>query len=657
MNNDIYSFYELVETYKVKIPIIQRDYAQGRTRNLAICRNFLKAIKESIVNDKTINLDFIYGNVDRDIFLPLDGQQRLTTLFLLHWYSFVRETDMESPIRECLKKFTYETRLSSRRFCDSLLNNPISLDDSVLISEQILDSKWFFISWKNDATIRAMLKTIDLIHEIFKDVESVWDALVNRKNVIFHLLVLENFGLSDDLYIKMNARGRVLTPFENLKAEIQDKSARENWEEGYNEIDKFSYRIDSVWTNFLWHHFKKDNSVDNAHMNFITTMVMARLSTGQLLKGADRIEVIRRLNDSNSDRELIKYIDEKTFRYIYDVYELYCDLVERDSLPGLNINMWRHTPEKNLLYEILLGTNTSYTHKILFYAQTEYLLRQKSIVGGNFEEWMRVVRNIVSRADITVDGKRNDIVRSPEAFYGAMNLVSELAEGCGNIYHYLCTTSLLSSFAREQVREEILKAEIICKRTEQKGLLFRTEDNELLRGRIMFALECAGYQRDIDEIDFELLAKIQAVFEKYFNRELESNCKESDKLRRAMLTMEVDGKYQFYNYWWSYWYAGEADKRKLFPSYREMEYFIGLNEFKPYFKKLVMQLITKNYDEIIEDFEKPVQMENWQYRLIKEEKLFGDCKSKYIAIPKERTCCYLLRGRRPSDTERCPRVV
>ena len=30
----------------------------------------------------------------------------------------------------------------------------------------------------------------------------------------------------------MNARGRLLTPFENLKAEIQDKASTNNWEAG-----------------------------------------------------------------------------------------------------------------------------------------------------------------------------------------------------------------------------------------------------------------------------------------------------------------------------------------------------------------------------------------------------------------------------------------
>jgi hypothetical protein len=95
---------------------------------------------------------------------------------------------------------------------------------------------------------------------------------------------------------------------------------------------------------------------------------------------------------------------------------------------------------------------------VLFYAQTEYLLRNQTIIQEQYEEWMRVVRNIISRADLTADGKRSDIVRSPETFYGAIILVTELAAGCGNIYNHLCSTGISSSFAREQVKEEIIKA-------------------------------------------------------------------------------------------------------------------------------------------------------------------------------------------------------
>lgn len=657
MSKDIYSFYELVQSYKVKVPIIQRDYAQGRKRNITICENFLKALKDSITNDKTINLDFIYGNVEDEVFLPLDGQQRLTTLFLLHWYAFIKENKTDESIRANLKKFSYETRLSSRRFCEALLENTSSIDiGGNTISEQILDSKWFFISWKNDSTIRAMLRTIDTIHSVFKDVNNIWDSIVNKKNIVFHLLILENFGLSDDLYIKMNARGRLLTPFENLKAEIQDKSSKNNWEANKNETDKFSYRIDGRWTHFLWQNFKKNNSIDEAHMNFITTIVMAKLATGQLLKGAERTELIKKLNDNNSYRDLIKYIDEETFNYIYNAYELYCNLFESETVPDLNIVMWRHEPDGDLLNQILLGSNTSYTHKILFFAQTEYLLNNNIVDKEKYEEWMRVVRNIVSRADITPDGKRNDIVRSPETFNGAINLVNELSAGCKDIYDYLNNNSVSSSFAREQVKEEILKAKILINTPHNKELIHKTEDNELLRGRITFALECANYKDKIDTIDFELLQKVQMVFETYFNKEMECGNLEFDKLRRALLTIEVNGNYCYYNYWWSYWNAGEAEKRKLFPLYREVEYFIGLSEYNIYFKKLVTVLINQSYDEIISNFVKPESMENWQYRLIKEENLLFNCNAKYIAISQDRSYCYLLKGKRPSDTDGCQKI-
>lgn len=657
MERDIFTFYELVEHFEVRIPILQRDYAQGREENISICKNFLKAIKDSIQSDQTINLDFIYGNVDNGAFLPLDGQQRLTTLFLLHWYACEKEHSAEEH-RKTLKRFSYETRLSSRRFCESLLDNMILVDHSESsISEQILDSKWFYLSWKQDPTIRAMLRTIDLIHASFNDVDGLWRALVDQRDIVFHLLILENFGLSDDLYIKMNARGRLLTPFENLKAEIQDKAIKSNWETSKKEYDKFSYKIDGNWTDFLWQNYNRHHSVDSAHMNFITTLIMTALPVGQVLKGAERIEVIRKLNVTNSARDLINYIDQDTFDYICTVYELYAHLTENQDVPALNLILWRHEPEKDLLNQILLGYYTSYTHKVLFYAQTRYLLSNPTIQQTRYEEWMRVVRNIVSRADLTPDGKRSDIVRSPEAFNGAIALINEIADGCGDIYNYLCNANISSSFAREQVKEEILKANIIQTFPEYKQLIFDTEDNELLRGKIMFALECAGYQTKIEEIDFELLAKVQTVLYQYFNKELDSLSVEFDKFRRAMLTIEVSGKYQYYNYWWSYWNAADAEKRKLFPSFREIEYFIGLSEYKAYLKKLILKLTETDYDGILSNFVKPDKMENWQYRLVVEKKLLSNCTSKYIAIAKDRTYCYLMRSKRPSDISGSVKVI
>lgn len=78
----------------IVIPKIQRDYAQGRSTLEAVrVRNkFLDALYDA-VEGTPITLDFVYGNIDKNgVLTPLDGQQRLTTLFLLHWFAAKKRT-------------------------------------------------------------------------------------------------------------------------------------------------------------------------------------------------------------------------------------------------------------------------------------------------------------------------------------------------------------------------------------------------------------------------------------------------------------------------------------------------------------------------------------------------------------------------------------
>lgn len=648
---DIKTFYELISERRIQIPIIQRDYAQGRRANLEICNDFLHAIKESLTNKTQINLDFVYGNDIEDIFQPLDGQQRLTTLFLLHWYAYQKETEDEL-IEQTLLNFSYQTRISSRRFCESLVRHRMDISDETSISDVIRDSEWYFLSWENDPTIRAMLNSIDLIHKTFFDMDDIWNALTKERMITFNLLVLENFGLSDDLYIKMNARGRLLTPFENLKAEIQDKSSSNKWEESRTETEKFAHKIDTEWTDFLWDKYNVNNSIDKAHMNFISTIVMISVANSPLYEASDRLDYIQRINDNINDRSLIKLIDEDTFNYLYKNYELYSRLDDID----LNMVMWIHEPYKNILNQILVGSSTSYTHKVLFYAQTEYLIKCESFNQEKYEDWMRVIRNIVSRGDVTSEGSRPSIIRSPEAFSSVIALIGELKEGCEDIYKYLSKNEIASGYARGQTNEEIIKAKIITEMPQYKKLIHETEDNELIRGRIAFPLLCSGYKNKITDIDFEYLEKVSNVFKDNFNKELDSNDEEFDLLRRALLTIEVDGHYKFYEYWCSFWNAEQIDKRKLFTLFREIEYFIGKDDFVPYFQKLVDKLINNSYEQIIDSFNKPQNMANWQYRLIKEPELITICDKKHIAIPKDDSYCYLLKGKRPSSSDNCIKI-
>ena len=82
------NFWSLLSKYPVTIPIIQRDYAQGRlSKEVEQIRNeLLNTLYNAAHIDEKVDFDFIYGSVEENEFIPLDGQQRLTTLFLLHWY-------------------------------------------------------------------------------------------------------------------------------------------------------------------------------------------------------------------------------------------------------------------------------------------------------------------------------------------------------------------------------------------------------------------------------------------------------------------------------------------------------------------------------------------------------------------------------------------
>ena len=97
-----YTFWKLIHEYAIEIPIIQRDYAQGRNSSNAseIRRSLLSNIFDAINNNRNLDFDFIYGTAENGILYPLDGQQRLTTLFLLHWYAAEKDDVMDADYEE-----------------------------------------------------------------------------------------------------------------------------------------------------------------------------------------------------------------------------------------------------------------------------------------------------------------------------------------------------------------------------------------------------------------------------------------------------------------------------------------------------------------------------------------------------------------------------
>jgi hypothetical protein len=295
-----YSFIELQKRYQILIPQIQRDYAQGRedksSENKIKSHDFILKIIEVLTKDTSkLNLDFVYGYTkkiakDKFEFIPLDGQQRLTTLWLLHWYlSPKKETEQNGikmvtvtdEFKELLKNFTYETRNSSKRFCEKLIEEYLPVSDDVCTA--IKDANWFMASWHNDPTVVSMLNMLNAIQEQDLDKDKAWRNLLENRKITFDYIDIrsDEFKLTDELYIKMNSRGRPLTSFENFKARfseilsakdtdyVNDKLDYEGTQITFQEY--FAFKIDNTWTDLFWNFgLKKHKDISSCFMNFFT---------------------------------------------------------------------------------------------------------------------------------------------------------------------------------------------------------------------------------------------------------------------------------------------------------------------------------------------------------------------------------------------------
>ena len=219
----------------IEIPLFQRDYAQGRDdqRTRAIRSRFLDALHAALTGETSLGLDFIYGEVRDGKLEPLDGQQRLTTLFLLHWYVASRCDALDDG--QGWKGFTYATRPSARLFCERLTKHPLPLTAGSDVSAWITDQSWYLHLWRFDPTVQAMLVTLNAIAERFAadDAERLWARLTDESDpaIWFQLLPIHEMGAADALYIKMNSRGKPLTAFEAFKAGASAKRATTGFDE------------------------------------------------------------------------------------------------------------------------------------------------------------------------------------------------------------------------------------------------------------------------------------------------------------------------------------------------------------------------------------------------------------------------------------------
>lgn len=520
---------------RIRIPIIQRDYAQGRPEEAEVREDFLQAIEVALnkpADDPSLpfNLDFIYGSVEggeETRFLPLDGQQRLTTLFLLHWYLAWKDRNWDTFARlfrtNGKSRFSYSVRPSSNEFFDALVSfEAKDTPDSVnKLSALITDQPWYFRSWRLDPTIQSVLFMLDAIHGRFASSSNLFERLISEEQpaITFELLDLKNFGLSDDLYIKMNSRGKPLTPFETFKARYE-RELKEQFSDisldyagaKWTVAEYFSWRMDNAWADLFWGaRDKVSNQYDGAIMNVFRAVALVTRDTNH-----DRfVEDIDRLRNNfrapnYGDFHARSWLNEEftlSLIFLLDAWS-YGDSGLRTHLPD-----GRHFDERVQFQRIVAAQKSlSNTEVVQFAAYVMFLKSNYGHYdGGQFRNWMRVVFNL---SENTEYNRTEDLRRS-------MSGLRDLLPSSLDILDYFADVdSTAAGFSKQQIEEERLKAQLIRADDGWGEIIERAEAHGYFRGQIEFLLDYCGIKSGppIQDWDNEQHRKYQRKFLEYFEK-------------------------------------------------------------------------------------------------------------------------------------------
>lgn len=546
-NEDSFNHYPIAG---ILVPRIQRPYAQGRSdKNIHdIRRDFVEDLLSAVSSEKEciLELSFIFGSLQKvnwddprgnDQALELlDGQQRLTTLFLLHWYLYKKESPKDLP--GWLSRFRYETRDTSTVFLLKItdkssaidLNEIIEVNDSketIKPSEAINRLIWFNNDFRCDTTVMSMLCMLDEIDSQYKvlDKEGKTQKRSLHKNlgrIQFYIRLLLGFDMPDLLFIKMNSRGLPLIPFENFKADVMKYMEKAKT---YNEVvsmskDKsapfhfyFASQIDIKWVYIFWDRPNIPNNGSTIELQdrrtgarffrFFNRMLFTKLA----IDCSDTEDSIEK-EELESACEFFRTVPEISMEeHLTDWNTKYLPAISRwkgsndyfrQSAKVLNILSTHYTNGIRLRdairkspfvatskFEIFSKANDAngdftYAHRAFVSVIIDFILQMpdeetitSQIIADNLRKLIRVLHNVIEYTEID----KQNILDFIEAFH---KILLSCDVQSGDFYSAIANYN--GKF--EWIKAEAAKAKDICRDDKFEAVLVRAEEHPILRGRL-----------------------------------------------------------------------------------------------------------------------------------------------------------------------------
>lgn len=549
MSDKYKTLWGILNEKRIEIPIIQRDYAQGRIGKEHLRERFLGKMFDVLCGKGgTMTLDFVYGTIENDALYPLDGQQRLTTLWLLHWYIALKSDNL-SANKDIFNCFTYETRISSREFCNHLCtidsNNYKNFKDKNKekgIVEYIRNQTWFYQRYAQDPTVQGMLRTLggtkiedstgndikDGLEEIFgkdTDFQKCWSLLTSEECPIVFVykeMKDENLPLSDDLYVKMNARGKQLTDFENFKADLLDFAPDPDNPHKKLLGQDIASLMDNAWTDVFWNVAKAAEvyQVDAIYFKFIRDYLFAKFIADSSLSASELqdnrfYQDVYKGNNSNNEytgfnlyKEVIKADVIKDLKQFFSLWQL-SRLTDEKLRPLWKVDKdyFYLIPHYLKLKEGVIVSETTQIGRVVSYAVCRYFEINEEFDEKHFKDWLYFVWNVAENSNIATE----------DAMIGAIRLMKELSAKSGDILTFLASYSPISSkFAERQILEERFKARLMLGENSAvwRKKIREAESNIFLKGNISCLL-----RKDSEEYvaDFPMFVQKFNNICKYFD--------------------------------------------------------------------------------------------------------------------------------------------
>ena len=307
---------------RIIIPDLQRDYCWGNIDSkigpISLAEGFIDTLIRQFEEHPygKLNLGLLYGYECPSDYVQLcDGQQRITTLFLLlgmlnRWsgddsYRHYLITDFEFHEDDHEPYLQYSIRESSLYFLSDLVyhfftNGGSDQFDSVGdIFDHATNSScsWFYGEYVTDPSIMSMLRCLSTIEnkkeEILSEndparLEKFVEFLVDRLTFIYYDMGSRANG--EETFVVINTTGEPLTATENLKPLVVYAKINKDYSDKSLLINKKSLRLPNVWEemeNYFWQHrnTQKYDTADNGFNEFLrwVTLLETYTSNDQVL--------------------------------------------------------------------------------------------------------------------------------------------------------------------------------------------------------------------------------------------------------------------------------------------------------------------------------------------------------------------------------------